>query len=68
MYIAVGDEAYARISGKLHNHGVRYRTKSPLGNVWNNASHTFPPRSEMFTYEFYVMPEDEHKALHAIHS
>ncbi|USG67481.1 hypothetical protein NDK47_09475 [Brevibacillus ruminantium] len=67
VYIAIGHEAYARVAAKLQQHGVSFRTKSPLGNVWQHASNTLPPRSELFTYEIYVKPEDEAKAHQAIH-
>ncbi len=64
VYVAFGNENYARIAGRLQSKGIPYRTKSD--NLGYNPSQLFP-RIENTQYEIYVKPEDEHRALQAIH-
>ncbi|MET3288361.1 UNVERIFIED_CONTAM: hypothetical protein ABID98_000931 [Brevibacillus sp. OAP136] len=65
VHTVFGNEAYFRLTAKLQAHGVSYRTRSHPD--FRSAGNQLVPRSDFAQYDIYVKPEDEHRALAAIH-
>jgi hypothetical protein len=64
LYIALNDEDYFRIAGKLQTANILYTVKVPFDMKMPNE--TMFPTNRTRTYEIYVKREDEYKAREAI--